>query len=1176
MRLYQVNVDDAEPGIYNVSVNEILGGREYALFSTSEVQVYEATSPDEYLYRIAENRVNILSTVSDFHQYWYDGPDDTYILDGGNDMYDRGNYITISSGNSVTSNVPYGKPFTTPSYLFSSKTTYPFTSLMWISNVNGVEDIFSMKVSGKTGAFGTGMTSQFSSSFTHSGYNVWYKTFQVYDASPDPSICEVYFYVTNEELWASVPPTSVNLTVASASTINLDNTFSVSGGPQNIMIGYLLLSNSYGNETLQSEVNPVMHKITSVIEEKDAFTIMAEEDEIELEMGEESATLSVTITSLGNWNGYDVTLETPLGEVYNVTNYTDNDNARVYSYSLTSLTESDSGMYIFHATDKYKYALTAETKLIIFSAEVIIATPEYWGVTNDAEVVLSVMAIANNWTDTTVMVLRPDGSVHEAIAESNTGVIRTFTHRVTNLFVEDAGVYQFTTQRNGLVSSRPGNVTLYLFSIEILPDSSSSHAITKETKATLMVYVACDGDWANVQGKVTTPSKDVIDMYSEPGAVPSVKAYLANVTDVTAGQYDIVITESLGVRTESKYSRETITVHNSTHVDEYLYRIGLVTDEIRGYIPEWKDYWYDGVDNTYISDGGFDMYDRGNYISYSWMENNLAGMETRIPYGKPFKYESFEFSSKAFYPFVTLMWIDNSNQIGSDYSITVEGRAGAAFDSVVNQYTRILFEGTYDVTYNVFHLNGTSDPSICEVYFLITNTFHWNSVAPSSFHIHAAGASTGMLENTVHMGGSPSNVMLGYTLLSKANGAEVTYLDVERVLEKYVDIIAERDQFGIRTTSDDGYYVSTSGENATVQATVTTSGKWNGINVEVTLPSGQIKPVTDYTLDPIHTKRIYEYHIIGARSSDIGDYSFAVTDKYDELETTAGYLHVFTTEILPTSESEYVGDSGDTVTMEIFVRTENTNLGMLNVEIETPNLGAVPVTDRTTDSTNIITYRYEVVNPTHEQDNGLYRFHVVENFETYTDESTWDVTLDVFSVSSSIETPSYTTNMGAETLQISGLISTLGNWEFVDVTIRTPARGTPEVAAYELTENPATRIYIYTMREVTSRDSGAYQFVATETINNEQRVTESESIEVIVKEEKLSGGEIAGIVIGSIAGAAISIGLLVYCCRRGNSKSEKSSVPLNDDVTAPVKEKSPENTEKSVEKKEKDDDVTAL
>ena len=104
--------------------------------------------------------------------------------------------------------------------------------------------------------------------------------------------------------------------------------------------------------------------------------------------------------------------------------------------------------------------------MIFFPFKVITATvkadtTEYWGSNGDAELVITVSVDAKDWTDLTVMVGLPDGSVGEATTTDTDANVRSYTYTVTNLFIEDAGQYSFYTFKLGSVSSELQIVTVY-------------------------------------------------------------------------------------------------------------------------------------------------------------------------------------------------------------------------------------------------------------------------------------------------------------------------------------------------------------------------------------------------------------------------------------------------------------------------------------------------------------------------------------------------------------------------------------------------------------------------------------------------------------------------------------------------------------------------------------------
>lgn len=1117
-RFYSAEITNLVAGTYKFTASETLAGEMKTIESNANLEINAGSEVDEYLYRIQAKSSELVAKVTNFYNYLYDGPDSTYILDGGKDMYDRGNYFSVmTSEDSSTISVPYGKPYVFESYQFSSIATYPFTSLMWIANEDGSQDLFEFQVIGQTGVR-TGSTSQSKSSFDVNSYRVSYTAFQVFDTSTDPSICEVYFHITNANGWSSVEPVNATLNVAGTPPHSLQNTYSLTGSVQNVLMGYTLLSRDSLTQVVDTEIEAVLREMTTLFQQKDALSVSSDESVLVSPI-ESSVTLTTRITA-SDWATSTVMVVTPTMVEQTLTEYEVDGDARVYSYTISSATERDSGTYKFRLIDGYGFQLETTTELSVLTATIQAPTSEYWGSHGDAELPITVSVEANDWTDMKVMVRLPRGSVAEAMtADTGTGA-RSYTYPVTNLFIEDAGEYSFYTSKYGAVSSVPQNVTVYIFSTRKFPDSFHSHITGKADKAVLMVYGICDGDWANVVGDVTTPSGTTLPLQEYPGQAATIKVFTTNITGVTAGDYTMTLTETLGTKTDSQSVVHTVEYHsNSTSVDEYLYRILLDSDKLVSYIPDWHTYWYDGSDYTHIYDGGDDMFNSGNRISLSWSTGELLDH----PYGKPFDNGIVEFSSRSLYPFVSMMWIGNSNETEDEFSLSVKGKPGATTTLKSLNMSRILIEGTYKITYKAFQIFGSEDPSICEVYFLITNQYYWNSKEPTNFFFDIGGTPPQFIENTARVDGTPKNVMLGYTLLSRSKGREISYLDIDLVLEHFTAIIAQKDQFSMTTASDDGVNIARAGENGTVETLVITSGRWDGLTVEVLTPTGARKTVDKYRYGNLNTQRIYEFVIMDVSyAEDLGDYKFTATDAYGDERQSTTRLHVFTVNAEVGGE-EYTGEPGGTVEMNLSVTTET---WLILVEVDTPTQGTVPVDNWTEsgDNPGVRTYRYIISDVNYERDHGQYTFRVTERiFNEYDYNVTANTNLNVFSVSVEEAKNAYGANQGDSILQIEAFVSVMDEWD-VSVNIRTPS-GTKAVNEYEIISS-TERKYIHTIRDVSTEDEGIYFFTATQTLNQQQYQVQSAEIEVIVKgKEKLSGGEIAGIVIGSIVGAALLLGI---------------------------------------------------
>lgn len=78
----------------------------------------------------------------------------------------------------------------------------------------------------------------------------------------------------------------------------------------------------------------------------------------------------------------------------------------------------------------------------------------------------------NDWADMSVMVVVPDGTVKEAVTTDVGSGERKYTYTMSNLFIEDAGVYTFYASRFGEVSSNLQNITVYCKFVAIYRSAS--------------------------------------------------------------------------------------------------------------------------------------------------------------------------------------------------------------------------------------------------------------------------------------------------------------------------------------------------------------------------------------------------------------------------------------------------------------------------------------------------------------------------------------------------------------------------------------------------------------------------------------------------------------------------------------------------------------------------------
>lgn len=123
----------------------------------------------------------------------------------------------------------------------------------------------------------------------------------------------------------------------------------------------------------------------------------------------------------------------------------------------------------------------------------------------------------------------------------------------------------------------------------------------------------------------------------------------------------------------------------------------------------------------------------------------------------------------------------------------MESGTGADGDGTGNSYTGDITSGNFTLKYFAYSVSDANDPSICEVFYYISNegvrysgyyliclgetiTFQgWGSVAPTSFTKPNWSTGTDNLVHEVHFEGRPKGILAGYTLLSRYTIVIKTY-----------------------------------------------------------------------------------------------------------------------------------------------------------------------------------------------------------------------------------------------------------------------------------------------------------------------------------------------------------------------------------------------------------------
>lgn len=231
--------------------------------------------------------------------------------------------------------------------------------------------------------------------------------------------------------------------------------------------------------------------------------------------------------------------------------------------------------------------------------------------------------------------------------------------------------------------------------------------------------------------------------------------------------------------------------------------------------PDYYFYDLDG-DGYYINDGGGDMMDSANATT-PWLRSNqtFTGSTSYTPERYPyainyvdsssygvrdtsFGYQSLGYASgttTTYQPLTVIgtratnatpgdpIGFQSGGNIGADNSgIHVDGNIYTG--NTVSGFTVHAF---YSETYDA------SDPSVCDVFILLGHP-SWNSVFGNVYY----GAETDNNGNGSFLytsGNGATNILAIKTLLSKDNGVEVTFSEVQTVVDNFIARIYESQNF---------------------------------------------------------------------------------------------------------------------------------------------------------------------------------------------------------------------------------------------------------------------------------------------------------------------------------------------------------------------------------------------
>lgn len=190
---------------------------------------------------------------------------------------------------------------------------------------------------------------------------------------------------------------------------------------------------------------------------------------------------------------------------------------------------------------------------------------------------------------------------------------------------------------------------------------------------------------------------------------------------------------------------------------------------ITGAIPNPYNFTLDmGATATFISDGGADMYDGGNYLNTNLMAS--------IPYtgGAISPSAGFGTGGQYFTQKINNMFVMAADMANvSNFSIT--GNNGADGSGVANGFTFNATSGC--LTYNIYvkRVNSAFDPSINQIFIVPAG-----SGATHTFDVNT--------DNTLHtLSGLNTATRLYYLLVAGANGYAYTNAEIQTIVQNFLD-----------------------------------------------------------------------------------------------------------------------------------------------------------------------------------------------------------------------------------------------------------------------------------------------------------------------------------------------------------------------------------------------------
>jgi hypothetical protein len=237
-----------------------------------------------------------------------------------------------------------------------------------------------------------------------------------------------------------------------------------------------------------------------------------------------------------------------------------------------------------------------------------------------------------------------------------------------------------------------------------------------------------------------------------------------------------------------------------------------------------------------------------------------------------------------------MMMIDNNDASDEQYEIHTYSNTGAdGSGSVVNYSGSFsVYENDdasngdeYYINYEVHQIYGTSDPSICEVFFTVQSQNAWSSNPYNMFtlqnqlRLDSQNFDTGYIENTATISGFPRNMAFGFFLLSRN-------MEIQKAVREMANTIA-----GPGYGKD--FPFPPMEPSSTTEQTTTTTGSTTS---EPSYTSSTQAPPMDETVSSYVVRQLFDarfqlrsnipgYHVYDSADYDLYEISDGGRDMYD-------------------------------------------------------------------------------------------------------------------------------------------------------------------------------------------------------------------------------------------------------------------------------------------------------